>query len=342
MVGCNATTNQNTRSKLLYHVLNDAELRGEFFHDTSTLTIKPDRTKFWLDRYDRLQELTLSYMHLTSGMPARATELESYKLCNGPSAQRSVYVLGKKFLLLPHYNKTRNLMEREKIIARFLDEDISLLLLKDLVFLRPFASLLWKRLNGNVDDSYTSEFFVLKGRKMLAEEIRSIFQIICNRFIGGPIQFSVYRQVAASFAWDLRISLDGFATEEDEGNDSLIAMQFGHSQKTAMERYGRTNLELLSMRDVLLQQFHSTSIQWQKFLGCIDNTSVASERIYHNRQMIPSDNPVLPSPEIQENDVSRPSVKRLKETDIVSFSSSKSAMQIFKRVIKNCLTPGWD
>ena len=71
-----------------------------------------------------------------SGMPAWASELETYRMRNRLNCARNAYFLGKNIFFHPQYSKTRSKSGHSLVICRFLDKEASLLLLTDLFIVR--------------------------------------------------------------------------------------------------------------------------------------------------------------------------------------------------------------
>ena len=84
-----------------------------------------------------LLDILLTITHLTSGQPARAPELESLMISSFQSHGRSVYSYFDNIMLVTRYHKMSNSTGFDKTIPRFLPKEVSLLLLKYLIFIRP-------------------------------------------------------------------------------------------------------------------------------------------------------------------------------------------------------------
>lgn len=239
-----------------------------------------DQATRWLNKHDKLQKLILLIIHLFSGMPARATELATYTLVNEASRQRSLYVLGDQVFFLPHYNKTRSWTQSQKYVARFLDRKSSFLLLQDLCILRPFAAVLLNRLGWNQGNQLLCNLFAGTRGRLSPEDIRSVFQAQFAEVFRVPLLFSEYRHVAASYAWDARIDADLFDPEEESDDAAIVAQQFGHSFRVAMQRYGRAAHEHGQVRDHLIEQYRLVSQEWHRFLGLRSDSRLPTHRCH--------------------------------------------------------------
>lgn len=242
---------------------------GQYFvtQADGSVELSIDQAERWLRRFDEVQELTLLLVHLVSGMPARGGELATYSVVNGDSCQRTLYVVGDLVFFMPHYNKTRSMTQKLKVIARFLDPKSSKLILQDICFLRPFAALLCRELGRGDGTACLTAMFIRKGAAMTDAQIRNSFKIRFSEFFGAPVSFQEYRHLAASYAWDVGIQPESFGVEEGFEDDPVIARQFGHSGETSLNVYGRHSKEFYGQRDVLLNQFRELCALWQRFLN---------------------------------------------------------------------------
>jgi hypothetical protein len=244
MFGYNGPEKLNYSHALLMFIMSSEKLRDKYC--TRKGFVEHSVVK-WLTKYDNLERKILLLIHLLSGLPARGTELATYKLRNGPSCLRSVYVEDGRIFFMPIYNKTRNVSRKNKFIVRFMDSRSSQLILEDIILLRPLAAAFNRSLDRNVNNIYESEFFVLSGRVMTDEKIRETFSEQFNRYCKSPLLFSSYRQLSAALAWECHIiphedlNEEEIDDEADDDRNSYIAMQFGHEHKMSMKRYGRTN-----------------------------------------------------------------------------------------------------
>lgn len=91
----------------------------------------------WLNRTSELLDMLLVLIHLTSGQPARGTELQQYLLTNTENAGRNLFVCKDTLMLVQEYSKTGSMIGRDLAIARFLPPAVAQLLLKYVSIVRP-------------------------------------------------------------------------------------------------------------------------------------------------------------------------------------------------------------
>lgn len=256
--------NLQVQSQLLAHIATNPALRQQYIESDvgGRIMFKPQAAKEYLDKLAKVCDKFLLVCHLGSGLPARATELSPMRLRNGTSGMRSVFVNGEQIMLLPHYNKTDAITFQSKLIVRFLGMLESMLLLKEIIFIRPFAMALAMQLGRPTD--YLDHLFIRDGVALDAKKICRTFKrqfLICSR--GVRMDIVSYRQLAAALA---RLNhIDGSDELGDEETD-FIALQMGHSVATSLTEYGRLLGELPGHRSPETLGYMNTSKKWLKLL----------------------------------------------------------------------------
>ena len=122
-------------SALLRHILNTQRLRMRFVLrvEVNNIHFNSSEATKYVDQYNMYLQSLLLVVHVRSGMPARATELENYTICNGCSSARVTYCLGRDVFFHSVYSKARSLTVSNRDVARFLDLEASALIVMDLL-----------------------------------------------------------------------------------------------------------------------------------------------------------------------------------------------------------------
>lgn len=287
---------------IIESICRNETLRGQFLNveetvETGRLVWRSDAVKRYLKIYDLFIEELAFFIHLTSGMPARATELETYTIRNTASSQRSVFLKGKKLFFYATYSKTNNMSSSRKRICRFLDEAGTLTLLFDLFYLRPFISVLARSESQNDNNVYYYFLFVKNGQKMTAAQIRMVFAEKFIDYGSLAITFQEFRHLAKHISLKLLKAPPIPEAFEDVGSDdegegevghiSTLATawssQLGHTRGVAHKRYAVTMGDQTDVDNYDLSNFELCSSLWQSFLETgrlsarMGNTSTTSE-----------------------------------------------------------------
>jgi hypothetical protein len=97
----------------------------------------------YLDQYSEMTELVMLLAYLVGGQALRVTELSALEHCNGPSTSCGICVYSRKMALIFRHGKSRWATNYEFIVVRFLLEEAGRLMYYYLVFIRPFACMLY-------------------------------------------------------------------------------------------------------------------------------------------------------------------------------------------------------
>ena len=167
-------------------------------------------------------------------MPARATELETYKIANGRSMQRNVYVLCRQIFFFVEYSKSRVLTALNRGVCRFLDVQCSALL--DLLLVRPIVCLFASLLDRNEAGIYNSDLFIVGGLKLEGPVIRNIFACLFLSTVGVPLLFLTtdsWLNITILFSGLLLCTTPHDDDDLDQESTHAYDEQFAHSSQTA-------------------------------------------------------------------------------------------------------------
>ena len=198
-------------------------------------------------------------IHLSSGGMARGTELCSYTLLNNGSLQRSVFFDGRRVFFVASHNKTNTNTGSMNRIARFLTPEDSLMVLREILIVRPFVRFLLKKAEQEETQKlYTNYLFVSDCRRMNSQAVSRAFS--SHLAISGSvvITFARFRHFATTLVGEYHLGVK----EDAELNNTP---QFGHSLETSRRIYGMTNLDG-PIKYMLLDRHRQASVKWHSFL----------------------------------------------------------------------------
>lgn len=128
---------QDTRSRLLLHVLSTQDLGLRFFGIDGH---SPNNVAFseWLGYASSFIEIVAILVHISAGQPTRGTEVTAATIVNNSlGGLRSVFWCKKTMMIVQYYNKSST-VHGDKFIARFLPKPLANLLVAYLAIVRPF------------------------------------------------------------------------------------------------------------------------------------------------------------------------------------------------------------
>lgn len=230
--------------------------------------------KEYLKLHDDSCRILCPLIHLCSGMPARATEINLLTVSTGIT-ERNFYFADGQVMIVSRYNKTNVMTGSHKIISRFLPSSLSKKVAAWIIVVRPFYNLLASVVFEEEAVIKAARCaFVRKGVCFSPEDVRNCFEIASRKEGGQTLKFSYYRHVAKHFSKNVlniggRYVMDD--EEEENGEDLIDDKQFGHSSRTANLVYARNDSESASLnRNYITENFRYISFCWHQFLGDSD------------------------------------------------------------------------
>jgi len=265
---------RRVQQRLVEHVMSREALRNRFVEVTNEeegVVWRLAEAEAYLCKYHQFIKVLVLLVHLRSGLPARATELATFRVSNGRSGMRSLYYVAGQVFLFGQYSKMRAKTVSNKGIARFLSKRVSWVLLLDLLVIRPFVASLFSRLHPGRGKEYLQDLFVVDGRRQEGEDLRRCFAQKFLALSGVPLSFSLYRHVAKHFSLKMKGQLydgtgAGYEESDEEEEQDGFERQFGHSASTSNRQYGVTSLELRTLRGHILEEMRLVSSRWDQFL----------------------------------------------------------------------------
>jgi superfamily II DNA helicase RecQ len=269
---CSATPDiEKIQASLYRHILSNRNLRDEWLLkiDNSEEVFRDITLKTYLKRCDELRRDIAIYVHLTSGMPGRATEVVLY---NMSSSNRSVYLRDTMLCLDALYNKN----QKGERILRFVDEDISKLLIYDILFIRPFENKLRYWLDKEYSQDVLKYFLINKGNRMSSSFFIALFTEGLSNYGNVELSFNQYRHATKHVSKLLRLDRCQFLST------SAVIAQFGHGRRTS-KRYAASNLDHPFLEFTDVEDFFDVSCGWWDFLdGNVTLSSGTLKRLKPN------------------------------------------------------------
>ncbi|TFK64806.1 hypothetical protein BDN72DRAFT_861097 [Pluteus cervinus] len=190
-----------------------------------------------------LQCKLLVAMHLTSGAPARGTELAAQLIRNlGCGTIRNVFITFNILFFRGSYNKSTSLTDADKTMIRVPLHSLGRSLIRFLVFLRPLYTALQSHLTPIASRQLmydNSRHYLYAGleRPLDSEGIRNILGKYTSQYIHIRIITSCWRQIISHILKMHSLVFDEIRSQNQ--HQGLIAAQFGHDRSIAQSHYGQ-------------------------------------------------------------------------------------------------------
>ncbi|PKX94815.1 uncharacterized protein P174DRAFT_368242 [Aspergillus novofumigatus IBT 16806] len=245
---------QGSQDYLLWKVLPDSDwfiqVEGPSGH---TLQLVRARAKAFLDASSAWLKQLLALCHMTSGAPARGTEINQVIWQNTPINPRNLFLdpVSKLFLIRLAYSKTFSHTGQEKEAVRALPQSLSYLVLAYIAYIRPFEEALLIKLSQKLPEAHFLLFYDHRTCKPLSSKVLSrTLKNMTSETLSQPISLSPWRHLMQGF---IRHGLGLHDPLAELGNDELDdealgADQMHHSRDTALRIYGRVMASFQGVR----------------------------------------------------------------------------------------------
>ncbi|KAJ6267416.1 hypothetical protein PSV08DRAFT_229224 [Bipolaris maydis] len=235
----------------------------------------------YLDQYSAMTELVMLLVYLVGGQASRVTELSALEHCNGPSTSRGICVYSRKMALIFRHGKSRRATNHEFIVVRFLPEEASRLMYYYLVFIRPFACMLYRACLGmDINSTLLFSSPSSPSRPLKTNSLTKILMRQTTLTLGHPLSVKIYRQVSIAITEKhVRQISKPFNQHDDRSTEAdinvVFAWQSGHRPLQRGTTYGIDGAFPDSLQPALLRVCEWASNEWHKFLQlqpATDNT----------------------------------------------------------------------
>lgn len=251
-------------------------------------------------------ELMLPLVHVTSGQPARGSEITILQHCNSIKGDRNIYIYKEMVCIHARYNKNMMVTNRSKPIFRYLPLRVGELLVYYLWLVLPF----YHTVVGKHDSCcYRSSFLFTDDivSKTFSESTWSsgMFSSMLKNFFGTSMgvtmNISSYRHVAIAIArrWlnitvhskaDIENNFDDLQIDHDDKHDNdtlhddIWDLQAGHTTQTALRVYARNVNENMASDQATMDKYYAISTMWHDFMFL--SSSSKSNPIFRNMNLL--------------------------------------------------------
>jgi hypothetical protein len=242
--------------------------QGGFSSETSGGKAKQRQ---YLNESDSFVRLLYAAMHITSGMPARGEELRVLRWADTISVRRNIFIYKGKVILVFAYNKANTNTNNSFYIVRSPCPPVQRVLYLYLVYIRPFRSLISRKLGAQPSGSANPHLFsthesataCFSSSKAHSSLKRSTAK--CPT----PTTTSLYRQTATSIAKKhlpaLVTPFDPNTPKDYNGFLQLLAFQTGHRPVTHASAYALEHGFPTKLQPDLIDRYLVNSHMWHEF-----------------------------------------------------------------------------
>jgi len=213
-------------------------------------------------KHDQFTKHLALLIELTSGLPARGTELMQIQHTNTLVGQRNLFLSDGHFFTVLASRKGTG---APKLIPRFLPYNVGILVLYYIMEVVPFVHLLHNAVLGPREP--TAMLLVRHtGQPWDTNAISQTLQTLCQQYIGpagSGLHMRSWRQLSISI--DRTLIRPGLPPEEY--SDHAHDLQAGHSSHTAEQHYGLDADMLRQLTQESMDAMLAVSERWHAFWG---------------------------------------------------------------------------
>jgi hypothetical protein len=213
--------------------------------------------KSFRKKVDRYMRLLLAMVHLTSGAPARGTELLQVRYRKTATHPQGVFNDGGSICFVTEYDKTMSRTEKEKVILRWPVHPVGRHVLITAAFIHPILDLQSDILKENLNSGF---FFydAQHGKPYTTQDLTDELKRLTSEHLGAKLKTSTWRQVAVAIAHeklkdDRERSVITCKAPAESIEDQAIDFQAAHTTNTAYQIYalrsdlGGANVRIVKM-----------------------------------------------------------------------------------------------
>ncbi|THC87348.1 hypothetical protein EYZ11_013205 [Aspergillus tanneri] len=250
------------------------------------LELNRKQAQSYLDTSSTFLKTLLVLSHLTSGAPARGTEINQVIWHNTAINHRSLFIdpATKLFLIQLGYSKTFNQYGQEKEAIRVLPQALSYLLLAYLLVVRPFKQFLWIQMTKSLPEAEFLLFYDSRVSKAFSSRVLSrSLKNLTHKALGFRLGLHGWRHLAQAFI-RYGLSEDPLAYSGNESDEEALgAEQMHHSKLTGLKIYGRQTFTLQNLTPDHQSSLIHFSQRWHEYLGLGPNQVILNELFYPQR-----------------------------------------------------------
>lgn len=225
----------------------------------------------YLEREDRLLSQLILILYLCGGQAPRSTELFSIEHCNGLTTCRGIYAHRGAICFVARHSKARHSTNQEFQVARYLPRRESDLVLKYLVYIRPFVDMLNLECFGSKKARPLFSSSNDPERPWKVEVLTKALKKLSTAVCGTQFGVQVYRQLSIAVAEKhVKHISRPFDRNDDKSAEAAIevayAWQSGHRPVQRGTTYGIDSAFTDSLQPALLEVYYWASTEWHEFI----------------------------------------------------------------------------
>ncbi|KAK5996336.1 hypothetical protein PT974_03092 [Cladobotryum mycophilum] len=203
------------------------------------------RVEEYISDLKQFKSRSVPAVHIWSGQPGRGPEMTTIKHCDTQELPKNMFVFDGQMMLVTDRDKSRSIKGRGRMVARFLPEHLSLMMVAYIAWLLPFEKVLHK-LSGIRGPSEALEPWVWKTAEQgiwNTERLSKQLGLLTGTHLGTSLGVANYRHVAIEFGRRIKglviqqLELEGVEAAGDDNEDDCTDPLTGKTRKQERVEY---------------------------------------------------------------------------------------------------------
>jgi superfamily II DNA helicase RecQ len=255
---------------LLNRILTTSELAVQFIHVEQGVW-RQKRVNDYMDKISLFMEKLMVLIHITAGQPSRSSELLSLRYCNTEKGgHRCIFIENELMVIVTFYDKGYSIRGTEKIIHRYLPQEVGELLLLYIWLVLPLRQQLQQLVFNDNEIPTAFLWSIDRQKKWTRERVKTVLKRESDRLIGVPLNMASYRHIAIAisnrYMKRTKFEKDDDNKDQDEQHDEAIDKQSSHTSETAGSIYARHIEEAPTHTQQMRYRFRVSSLEWHEVL----------------------------------------------------------------------------
>jgi hypothetical protein len=233
--------------------------------------------------------------HIWLGQPGRGPEITTAKHCDIEELPKNVFIFDGQVMLVTDRDKSKGTSGRGRLVARFLPEDLSRVMVAYIAWLIPFEKVVHKLsgIRGPSDKLGPWLWKTAEQGLWNTEHLSKQLSLLTGTHLGVSLTVSTYRHMAIEFGRRIKglvirqNELDAVGAGGDDDDDEHIDPLTGESRKQQQVEYiwdlQATHSSLIArnhyavnilfpgrLQPEMISNFQEISRLWHQFLGRTD------------------------------------------------------------------------
>ena len=203
---------------------------------------------------------------------------------------RNTFIIGGNVFYIMEYHKTRAATNRSHFVVQYLPRKVRELLVLFIMFIRPFANLLFNQITFKKNSSDGDYLFSSEDKSDLCWKGQKLSETLQRENLSRlKVRLNIwsYRHIVVAIAREHVMEIAGHFEKDDTAWEDILsqdkdihiyAWQTGHRRSTNISTYRLNKAYPSRLQPELSKQFLRISEVWHKWIGAYESNATGSDK----------------------------------------------------------------